>query len=96
MVAEVDEQIDEITADLPVGYLDLEQIRLCRDARERHTRAFRLAHVHSSKAQLYMPHDDKQEYSQMACVRSPRSFLEAYLLLYESDLTAARSDDSRK
>ncbi|KAI2826000.1 transcriptional regulator family: Fungal Specific TF [Aspergillus niger] len=102
MVTGVDEQIDEITAHLPVGYLDLGQIRLCRDAKERHTRAFRLAHVHSLKAQLYMPlflqesHDDRQEYSRMACVRSARTLLEAYLLLHESDPAAARSDNSIK
>ncbi|OJZ89759.1 hypothetical protein ASPFODRAFT_30619 [Aspergillus luchuensis CBS 106.47] len=101
-VTGVDEKIDEITAHLPFGYLDLEQIRRCRDAKDRHTRAFRLAHVHSLKAQLYMPlflqgaQGDKQEYSRMACVRSARTLLEAYLLLHESDPAAARTDNCIK
>ena len=32
---------------------------------------------------------DKQEYSRMVCVRSARAFLEAYLLLHESNPAAA-------
>ncbi|RDH33249.1 hypothetical protein BDQ94DRAFT_170410 [Aspergillus welwitschiae] len=93
--AEVNEQIDEVTAQLPVGYLDLEQIRLCRDAKERHTRAFRLVHVHSLKAQLYMPlflqgsHDDKQGYSRMAC--SAPSALTAAVILFVNLLGYGRN-----
>ncbi|PYI05559.1 hypothetical protein BO78DRAFT_370878 [Aspergillus sclerotiicarbonarius CBS 121057] len=98
----VDEQIDEITAQLPAGYLDPTQIVLCQDAKEKHVRVFRLAHVHHLKAHLYMPlflqrsRDNRQEYSRMACVRSARILLEAYLLLYESDPAMASTDNSIK
>ncbi|GKZ31870.1 hypothetical protein AbraIFM66950_000781 [Aspergillus brasiliensis] len=101
-VTSVDEQIDEITAQLPIGYVDLEQIKLCEHAKGKHARAFRLAHIHSLKAHLYMPlflqgsHGDKQEYSRAACVRSARTLLEAYLLLYESDPATSRTDNSIK
>ncbi|PWY88597.1 hypothetical protein BO94DRAFT_574647 [Aspergillus sclerotioniger CBS 115572] len=84
------------------GYLDLKEITLCQKAKEKHTRAFCLAHVHNLKAHLYMPsflqrsRDDRQEYSRIACVRSARILLEAYIFLYESDPAMTSTDNSIK
>ncbi|KNG88999.1 hypothetical protein ANOM_002423 [Aspergillus nomiae NRRL 13137] len=54
-VIRTDEQIDEVTSQLPAGYLDMEQISLCEDISEKHARLYRLANIHQLKAHLYLP-----------------------------------------
>lgn len=69
----IDEQIDRVTGHLPRGYVDLAQISICQDYKEKYTRAFRLAH----------PGHDRQGYGRTAYVSSARTLLEAYLMIYE-------------
>ncbi|OGM50630.1 hypothetical protein ABOM_000741 [Aspergillus bombycis] len=101
-VIRTDEQIDEVTSQLPAGYLDMEQICLCEDVSERHARLYRLANIHQLKAHLYLPFFlqssgiSGQAHGRASCVKSARSLLEAYLYLYESDPTTARIDNSVK
>ncbi|GAB1203763.1 hypothetical protein APSETT445_002403 [Aspergillus pseudonomiae] len=101
-VIRTDEQIDEVTSQLPAGYLDMEQISLCEDISEKHARLYRLANIHQLKAHLYLPFFlqssgiSGQAYGRASCVKSARSLLDAYLCLYESNPTIARIDNSVK
>ncbi|KAE8398496.1 hypothetical protein BDV37DRAFT_263290 [Aspergillus pseudonomiae] len=101
-VIRTDEQIDEVTSQLPAGYLDMEEISLCEDIPEKHARLYRLANIHQLKAHLYLPFflqssgTSGQAYGRASCVKSARSLLEAYLCLYESNPTIARIDNSVK
>ncbi|KAE8330251.1 hypothetical protein BDV39DRAFT_202437 [Aspergillus sergii] len=100
-VIRIDEQ-DEVTSQLPTGYLDMEQISLCQDIPERHLRLYRLADIHQLKAHLYLPFFlqssgiSGQQHGRPSCVKSARSLLEAYSCLYESDPTTARIDNNVK
>ncbi|KAE8382677.1 hypothetical protein BDV26DRAFT_222625 [Aspergillus bertholletiae] len=101
-VIRTDEQIDEVTSQLPAGYLDMEQISHCQDVHERHARLYRLTNIHQLKAHLYLPFflqssgTSGQEHGRASCVKNARSLLEAYLCLYESDPATARIDNSVK
>ncbi|KAE8415994.1 hypothetical protein BDV36DRAFT_214123 [Aspergillus pseudocaelatus] len=101
-VIRTDEQIDEVTSQLPTGYLDMEQISTCQDIPEKHARLYRLANIHQLKAYLYLPFFlqssgmSGREHGRASCVKSARSLLEAYLCLYESDPTTTRIDNSVK
>ncbi|ODM23321.1 hypothetical protein SI65_00910 [Aspergillus cristatus] len=100
----VEERIDEVTGHLPPRYVDLSQLSLCPDYKEKYTRAFRLANIHQLKAFLYLPfflnspgHEhghDRQGYGRTVCVHSARTLLEAYLVLYESDPDATSIDNA--
>lgn len=102
----VEERIDEVTGHLPPGYVDLSQLSICPNYKEKYTRAFRLANIHQLKAFLYLPfflnspaHEhgyDRQGYGRTICVHSARTLLEAYLVLYESDPDATSIDNAFK
>lgn len=102
----IDEQIDEVTGHLPSGYVDLAQISVCQDAKEKYIRIFRVAQIHQLKSFLYLPlflqptgygqGHDRQGYARTACVSSARAVLEAFMEIYESNPSTASIDNGIK
>lgn len=102
----IDEQIDEMTAHLPPGYVDLAQISVCQDAKEKYIRIFRVTQIHQLKSFLYLPlflqptgdsqGHDRQGYARTACGGSARAVLEAFLEIYESNQSMASIDNGVK
>ncbi|CAG8299521.1 unnamed protein product [Penicillium salamii] len=106
----VEEKIDAITAKLPPGYLDISQITTGLDRPHQSARFYRILQINQLKAFLYLPHflqrrepqNEKYQsgpashYGKNACVNSARSFLEAFLALYDLDPTTAQVDNSMK
>lgn len=106
----VEESIDAITAKLPPDYLDIMEISRSLDKHQKSARLYRLLQIHQLKAFLYLPyflqHSETQkrtfaqghasQYGKAACENSARSFLEAFIALYDLDPTTAQVDNSMK
>ena len=111
-IVSVEEEIDEVTAQLPPNYLSMSDITACPDADERSARLYRLTEVFQLKTFLYLPlflqqcNINKQKptqgqmmhsyYGRTACLSSARSLLETFLILYDMDPTTAVVDNSMK
>jgi hypothetical protein len=109
-VVRVDEEIDNITAQLPANYLSMPHIAACPDVDERYARLYRVTEVFQLKTFLYLPlflqhcGTEKQKlgqlqsalYGRTACLNSARSLIEAYLVLYDTNPATATMDNSMK
>ncbi|KAK9365493.1 hypothetical protein V1509DRAFT_633098 [Lipomyces kononenkoae] len=101
-IAKIDEQIDAVASRLPSDYLDLAQVCACENANEKYARIFRITQVHQLKAYLHLPlflqrsDESIREYGRRACVNSSRTFLEAYLEIYDDNHSRAVMDNSIK
>jgi hypothetical protein len=109
-VVGVDQEIDKITAQLPLDYLSMPHIAACPDADEKSARLYRITEISQLKTFLYLPlflqqcDPHKQElaqsqnslYGRSICLNSARPLLKAYLALYDMEPTAAVMDNSIK
>lgn len=88
---EIDERINDIQAQLPSKYLDLETIKQCDPGKETAVRVYRVIHLRQLKEYLHLPfflrssHDERYGYSRWACTLDARRLLAAYTYLYEVD-----------
>ncbi|KAK9235727.1 hypothetical protein V1525DRAFT_421090 [Lipomyces kononenkoae] len=98
-IARIDEQIDAVASHLPSNYLDPAQAYACQT---KYARFFRIAHVHQLKAYLHLPlflqreDQSKREYGWKAYVNSSRTFLEAYIEMYDDNRTRVVTDSTFK
>ncbi|KAI9932645.1 hypothetical protein ASPWEDRAFT_193946 [Aspergillus wentii DTO 134E9] len=109
-VVGVDEQIDKITAQLPPDFLDMAQISIYPEAKEKSARLYRITQIHQLKTFLYLPlflqhceggcrksgQSHSTHYARTACTSSARTLLEAFLALYDIDPSTASVDNSMK
>lgn len=91
----VEEQMDDILAQLPSGYLDIRHIRACTDQTDKKVRLYRAIHFYQLRAYVHLPlmlrsaSNERLEFSHKSCIGDSRRLLEAYLELFDSDASAA-------
>jgi hypothetical protein len=109
-VVGVDQEIDKITAQLPLDYLSMPHIAACPDADEKSARLYRITEISQLKTFLYLPlflqqcdpykrelaQSQNSLYGRSICLNSTRPLLKAYLALYDMGPTAAVMDNSMK
>jgi hypothetical protein len=95
----VEEQLDQITAELPKGFLDLEDIKSCPDLKLRITRAYRAVHFYQLRTYIHLPlmlrvaTNERYRFSLKSCMDDSRRLLEGYLIIFDTN-PSATSDGS--
>lgn len=94
-VLRVEERMDDIKAQLPVKYLDLDDIRACIDLSDKYTRLYRLIHWHQLRAHIHLPFllrsgtQERYKFNRESCIEDCRRLLEGYLEVFDTDPTVA-------
>lgn len=94
-VLQIEEEMDEIKAQLPSGYLDLSEIRNCPDLADKYTRLYRLVHFHQLRAHVHLPFllrsatQERYKFTRESCTNDSRLLLEAFLEIFDTDPSVA-------
>lgn len=94
-ILRVEERMDEIKAQLPVQYMDLNDIRTCTDLSDKYTRLYRLIHWHQLRAHIHLPFllrsgtQERYRFNRECCVEDCRRLLEGYLEIFDTDPAVA-------
>ena len=94
-VFEIEQQILDVTSQMPDKYLDIANIRECQDKMEKHTRLYRLIQVCLLRSYTHLPlflrsaNHSRYEFSRRGCVDDARRLLEAFLLVFDVEPEAA-------
>ncbi|KAK4627301.1 Transcription factor sdnS [Fulvia fulva] len=92
---QIEDELEEIQAQLPAQYLDLADIKACADSDDKLTRLYRVIHYYQLKIYIHLPfllrsaHEAKYEYSRKSCIDDSRKLVEAYLEIFDASPSAA-------
>ncbi|TKA63692.1 hypothetical protein B0A55_12080 [Friedmanniomyces simplex] len=95
----VEEQMEDVLEQLPLGFLDIKSIRGCLGPEEQMMRLHRSVQYHQLRASLHMSFflktgsSERYDYGRRSCVTDSRHLAEAYLEIFSLDPEAA-SDGS--
>ncbi|KXT08325.1 hypothetical protein AC579_924 [Pseudocercospora musae] len=87
----VEEEMEAVRSQLPIGYLDLNDIRMCANLPEKYTRLYRVVHFHQLRAYVHLPfffrseEEPRYDFSRRTVVEDSTKLLEAYVEIFETD-----------
>lgn len=87
----VEEEMEVARSQLPSGYLDLNDIRMCTNLSEKYTRLYRVVHFHQLRAYVHLPlffrseEEPRYDFSRRTVVEDSTKLLEAYVEIFETD-----------
>ncbi|EME83161.1 uncharacterized protein MYCFIDRAFT_174639 [Pseudocercospora fijiensis CIRAD86] len=82
----VEEEMEAVKSQLPSGYLDLNDIRMCTNLPEKYTRLYRVVHFHQLRAYVHLPfffrseEEPRYDFSRRTVVEDSTRLLEAPLV----------------